>query len=121
MIRAAELDALLVEALPELANDRTDYARRQAQDPEFMQSFFSYSFVPTLQAALDRNLALFSQRAFTLVEQLVTEGDEELLNLLKQEFFDYGPACEKWMQRTLSYMGPHTRALALAQNSRSSS
>ncbi len=112
MIRFAELDARLVDALPELAGDRVEYERHCKQDPEFQQTFFSYSFVPTLQAALDRDVRSFTERAFALLERLVTQGDEALRALLREEFFAYGPACDKWMRRALSHMGPQTRALA---------
>jgi hypothetical protein len=112
MIRLTELDTVLVHALPELASDRADYETRRSQDPEFTQSFFSFSFVPTLQAALDRGVHPFCEKAFRLIEQLVVEGAPELKALLHEEFFDYGPACEKWMVRALPLMGSHTRDLA---------
>ena len=112
MIHLADIDTQLVEALPELAGDRTEYERRRKEDPEFSQSFFSYSFVPTLQAALDRDVRSFSDRAFALLEELVTRGDEGVGELLREEFFEYGPACEKWMRRALPQMGLRTRALA---------
>jgi hypothetical protein len=112
MIATAELDALLVEALPELAADREAYEKRRREDFEFTQSFFSYSFVPTLQVALDQNVDDFCDRAFALVERLVTDGDSEVQTILREEFFEYGPACEKWMKRACSRMKMHTRAAA---------
>lgn len=112
MIATAELDALLVEALPELAADREAYEKRRREDFEFTQSFFSYSFVPTLQVALDQNVEDFCLRAFALIEKLVTEGDDEIRAILRDEFFEYGPACEKWMKRARPQMGKHTRAAA---------
>lgn len=117
MISADQLDDLLVQALPELASDRDDYEARRAADPEFTQSFFNYSFVPTLQAALDQGVQPFCKRAFKLIEQLVTEGDPALLVIVSEEFFDYGPACEKWIRRALPLMGPRTRALAESKES----
>jgi hypothetical protein len=112
MIHAADLDALLVQALPELESDRIEYERRRGEDPEFTQSFFSYSFVPTLQVALDQNIEDFCHRAFVLIEQLVGEGDGEVQAKLRDEFFAYGPACEKWMKRAQPRMGPKTRKTA---------
>jgi hypothetical protein len=120
MIPLAQLDAVLLRTLPELASDRSDYEAYRAKDPEFTQSFFSYSFVPTLQAALDQGVYQFSERAFKLIEQLVIEGNPELIALLREEFFDYGPACEKWMRRALPLMGPRTRALAESEDGNSS-
>jgi hypothetical protein len=119
MIRLAEVDALLAHELPELASDRADYETRRSADLEFSQSFFSYSFVPTLQAALDQNVHPFCERAFKVIERLVTEGDPALLAVVREEFFDYGPACEKWMRRALPLMGPRTRALAESKESSS--
>lgn len=121
MVSVGELDDVLVQALPELASDRADYEARRADDSEFTQSFFSYSFVPTLQVALDQGVYPFCERAFKLIEQLVIEGDHDLLALLREEFFDYGPACEKWMRLALPLMGPRTRALAEGQENGSSS
>jgi len=112
MITAAELDALLVVALPELAADRGTYEKRRQEDFEFTQSFFSYSFVPTLQVALDQNVEDFCLRAFALIEKLVTEGDEDVQAILRDEFFEYGPACEKWMKRARPQMGMRTRTVA---------
>lgn len=117
MIRCVDLDALLVAELPELAADRAEYDRRRQEDAEFRQSFFSYSFVPTLQAALDRHIEPFCAKAFSLLERLVAEGDGDLQTTLQDEFFGYGPACEKWMRRALPWMGPQTRELAEKQNS----
>ena len=112
MIRVAELDALLMKALPELEADHAEFQRRRSEDLEFTQSFFGYSFVPTLQAAMDRDVRRFSERAFALIETLVVEGDEDVIGLLRGEFFDYGPACEKWMRRGEPFMGPRARELA---------
>jgi hypothetical protein len=109
VIAAADFDSMLVEALPELAADRSAYERRRLEDPEFMQSFFSYSFVPTLQVAIDQNVEDFCVRAFAMIERLVYEGDPQVQAILRDEFFDYGPVCEKWMKRTGSRMGPLTR------------
>lgn len=106
MISAADLDAVLVAELPELASDRAEYEKRRGEDPEFSQSFFSYSFVPTLQVALDRNVEDFCSRAFALIETLLGEGDEAVRKILREEFFEYGPACEKWMKRAGPRMGP---------------
>lgn len=119
MISAADLDAVLIEALPELASDREPYLRQRSNDPEFVISFFSYSFVPTLQVALDRHLDDFCTRAFALIERLLEEGDREVRAILQDEFFDYGPACEKWMRRAGANMGPRTRKAA-SSNSQSS-
>ncbi len=115
MIAAADFDAVLVEALPELAADRSAYERRRIEDAEFVQSFFGYSFVPTLQAAIDRNVEDFCARAFAMIERLVREGDPEVQAILRDEFFDYGPACEKWMKRAESRMGPLTRGAAVGK------
>lgn len=112
MIHAAEVDTLLVSALPELASDRAAYEQQRLHDPEFTQSFFSYSFVPTLQVALDQEVEDFCLRAFALIEQLVREGDAEVQTLLREEFFEYGPACEKWMKLAAPRMGPNTREAA---------
>ncbi len=112
MISLRDLDTELITALPELASDRAEYDRRQRSDPEFSQSFFGYSFVPSLQVALDRNLDDFCQRAFTLIERLVGDGDADVQALLREEFFAYGPACEKWMKRAEPRMGPLTRKAA---------
>jgi len=112
VITVAELDAALLGALPELAQDHIQYHRNVAQDPELSQSFFSYSFVPTLQVAIDRQLVPFCERAFTLIERLIADGDHDVRALLRDEFFGYGPSCEKWMKRAAGYMGPQTLALA---------
>jgi hypothetical protein len=112
MIAASELDASLVAALPELAADRGAYEKRRQEDFEFTQSFFSYSFVPTLQVALDQNVDDFCMRAFALIERLTAEGDAEVQTILREEFFEYGPACEKWMKRAHARMGPLTRRTA---------
>jgi hypothetical protein len=112
LIAAADFDAVLVEALPELVADRSAYERRRIEDPEFAQSFFSYSFVPTLQSAIDQNVEDFCVRAFAMIERLVHEGDPEMQAILRDEFFNYGPVCEKWMKRAGSRMGPLTRKAA---------
>ncbi len=113
MITLTNLDARLIEVLPELAHDLSEYRARCAADTEFEQSFFGYSFVPTLQAALDRDMKDFCRRAFVLLEELVSSGDPEVQILLEDEFFAYGPACEKWMRRAVPQMGPRTRAKAI--------
>lgn len=121
MIRLEELDRLLVEALPELAVDRAEYERRRNTDPEFTQTFFGYSFVPTLQAAIDQNVMPFCQRAFALIEKLVVEGDEGVAGVLEGEFFEYGPACQKWMRKGEGFMGQKTRQRAQRRSVGSSS
>lgn len=121
MIRVAEVDALLVKALPELGPDCAEYEGRRSEDPEFTQSFFGYSFIPTVQAAMDQDVRSFCERAFDLIENLVVEGDEEVIALLREEFFEYGPACEKWMRKGDRFMGPKTRALAQVTEAGSSS
>ena len=115
MIAIGDLDRVLVEALPELASDREAYQRRRIEDPEFQQSFFSYSFVPTLQVALDQGIEHFTRRAFALIERLLSEGDPDVQQILREEFFEYGPACKKWMRRVGGYMGPRTRAAAASE------
>lgn len=110
MIGLRDLDTELVTTLPELVADRAEFDRKKRSDPEFSQTFFGYSFVPTLQVALDRNLDDFCNRAFALIERLLAEGDPDVQVLLREEFFDYGPACEKWMKRAGHRMGPLTRA-----------
>jgi hypothetical protein len=109
VIAARDLNAALVEALPELGDDFEAYRRKRVEDPEFTQSFFNYSFLPTLQVALDQNVEYFSARAFALIEQLILEGDADIQAILRDEFFDYGPVCEKWMKRARSGMGDLTR------------
>jgi hypothetical protein len=115
MIHASEIDATLIEALPELASDRALYERKRMEDREFTQSFFSYSFVPTLQVALDRSLEDFCARAFGVLERLVQEGDDAVQAILRDQFFEYGPACEKWMKRAELRMGPLTRKAAASK------
>ena len=115
MIAARDLDKTLVEALPELAGDFEVYRKKRIKDPEFAQSFFNYSFLPTLQVALDQNVDNFCARAFAFVELLVQDGDQDLQALLQEEFFAYGPVCQKWMKRAGSRMGPLTRAKVQAQ------
>ncbi|ABF43104.1 hypothetical protein Acid345_4104 [Candidatus Koribacter versatilis Ellin345] len=112
MISAADLNRGLVEALPELASDREAYEQRRLEDPEFLQSFIGYSFIPTLQVALDQNVDDFCRRAFALIERLLAEGDDDVQAILRDEFFDYGPACEKWMRHAGTLMGPLTRKAA---------
>lgn len=114
MIRASELNDFLTAALPELAADRSSFEQRRSEDPEFTQTFFSYSFIPTLQSALDRNIEEFCRRAFTLVETLVREGDADVQHILREEFFDYGPVCDKWMKKAQAWMGPDTKGTASA-------
>jgi hypothetical protein len=109
MITAAELDSVLVDALPELASDRAVCEERRRTDTEFLQSFFGYSFIPTLQVALDRQMNDFCRRAFALIERLVHEGDADVQRILQDEFFAYGPACEEWMKKAQSWMGPDTK------------
>jgi len=106
---AFDLNRVLVEALPELASDREAYDRRRIEDPDFSQSFLGYSFIPTLQVALDQNVEAFCRRAFALIERLLAEGDVEVQAILRDEFFDYGPACEEWMKRAASHFGPLAR------------
>lgn len=113
----SELDGVMMEALPELRSDLEGYRLLKTQDAEFNQTFFSYSFVPTLQSALDQVVDDFCRRAFALIEILLLRGDKETRNLLEEEFFGYGPHCETWMSRALRYMGPQTLARA-AQNSK---
>jgi hypothetical protein len=115
VITLEELDRTLIEALPELASDRSAYEQRRVEDPEFTQRFFSYSFIPTLQVALDQNIDDFCARAFVLIERLLIEGDAEVQAILREEFFDYGPACEKWMKRAEYRMGARTRQAASGQ------
>jgi hypothetical protein len=112
VITGPDFNAVLVEALPELAADRLAYERRRIEDAEFVQSFFSYSFVPTLQAAIDQNVEDFCMRAFAMIERLVHEGNPEVQAILRDEFFDYGPVCEKWMKRAEWRMGELTRKAA---------
>lgn len=112
MITSEDLNEALIKELPELADDLVAYDQRRSEDPEFMQSFFSYSFIPTLQVAIDQNIEDFCQRAFALIERLLTEGDTNVQVILREEFFDYGPACEKWMKRAGHHMGRMTRAAA---------
>ncbi len=109
MISVTQLDRVVVETLPELASDWQAYGRRRIEDPEFQQSFLSYSFIPTLQVALDQNVEDFCRRSFALIERLLSDGDEEVQSILRDEFFDYGAACEKWMQRAGGYLGPLAR------------
>ena len=119
MIRAAELDSVLVQALPELRTDLQTYSERIKRHPEHQPSFFSYAFIPTLQVALDQHVEAFARRAFDIIERLLCEGDEEIQAILKDEFFEYGPVCEKWMNRAGTYMGPLARKAA-SSNSQSS-
>lgn len=114
MIRSSDLDELLIRELPELAEDRVTFQQRRDDDPEFTQTFFSYSFIPTLQSALDRKVEDFCRRAFALIERLVQEGDADVQRLLREEFFDYGPVCDKWMKKAEAWMGPDTKGSASA-------
>lgn len=111
-IRLSELNHFLLHALPELRSDLDAFERLRAEDPEFTQSFFGYSFIPTLQAALDRGVEDFCRRAFLVIEELVISGDHDVRHQLDEELFSYGPRCESWMRRAGPYMGP--RALAKA-------
>ncbi len=111
-VSLTNLNATLLRALPELVPDIDVYHRLKSEDPEFTQSFFSYSFLPTLQAALDRGVSEFCARAFALVEELVVHGDEGTNALLRDEFFEYGARCENWMDRASRYMGPQTLSIA---------
>ncbi len=115
MISAADFNRVLVEALPELGSDCAVYEKRRSEDPEFLQSFFSYSFIPTLQVALDQHVEDFCHRAFSVVERLLVEGDAEVQAILADEFFDYGPACEKWMRRAHEFIGPIARGKAMGR------
>ncbi len=108
----ANLDTALLRALPELVSDLDEFHRRKNEDLEFTHTFFSYSFLPTLQSALDRGVSDFCQRAFVLIEELVSGGDEEVATLLAEEFFEYGARCENWMDRATRYMGPQTLGIA---------
>ena len=112
MIRAIDLNDFIIAALPELAPDLPAFNRRRLDDPEFTQTFFGYSFIPTLQSALDRNVEDFCRRAFALIERLVREGDAGVQRILRDDFFHYGPACDKWMKKAGSWMGPDTKGTA---------
>ena len=116
MIRAGELNDVLVQTLPELSTDWKTYTARKHRDREFQQSFFGYSFVPTLQVALDQHVEDFCRRAFALIERLLADGDPEVQAIVRDEFFEYGPACEKWMKRAGTYLGPLARKV-LSSNS----